>query len=236
MNIKKIFTKQYALPLTFRSITNKENFISNECNKVALSLVDQFKNIKRFKEKYNFPVLFLYGPKSSGKTHLANIYREITKAKFISEIDEKNINLARLGKSFIIDDFDKISSLNESLFMHFFNEINFNLGSLLIITSKSPTSIKFHLSDLSSRIKSCISAKIDLPSDEVLYSILVKELSDKKLYLDDKLCIYVIKRIKRNYNSILKFSNYLDTFSLEKKNRVNIKDLKNIITLVNEMH
>ena len=27
MNIKNFFTKQYALPLTFRSITNKDNFI-----------------------------------------------------------------------------------------------------------------------------------------------------------------------------------------------------------------
>lgn len=221
--------RQYALPLAFRKVSNKNNFILNNSNKFALSLVDEFRDVENFKEKYNFPILIIYGPKGCGKTHLANVYSEITNGEFISKLDNKIINLAKLGRSFIIDDFDKLSYLDETLFIHFFNEITFNLGSLLIITTQPPSSIKFKLSDLRSRIKSCISAKIDLPNDEVLYSILVKELSDKKLFLDDELCIYVIKRIKRNYNTILKFSDRLDKYSLEKKNKINLRDLKEII-------
>ena len=214
---KRNLIRQYALPLAFRKVSNKNNFILNESNKVALSLIDKFRNIKNFKEKYNFPILIIYGPKGCGKTHLANVYCEITNGKFISKIDDKVISLAKLGRSFVIDDFDNISNLDENLFIHFFNEITFNLGSLFIITTQPPSNIKFNLSDLGSRFKSCISAKIDLPNDEFLYSILIKELSDKKLFLDDKLCIYVLKRIKRNYNSVLKFSERLDQHSLEKK-------------------
>lgn len=233
MKKKKKSIRQFALPLAFRKVRNKNNFILNDSNKFALSLVDKFRDVKNFKEKYNFPILIIYGPKGCGKSHLANVYSEITKGEFISKLDNKIINQAKLGRSFIIDDFDKLSNLDENLFIHFFNEITFNLGSLLIVTTQPPSSIKFKLSDLRSRIKSCVSAKIDLPNDEVLYSILVKELSEKKLFLDDKLCIYVIKRVKRNYNTILEFSDRLDKCSLEKKNKINLKDLKEIINDLN---
>ena len=112
--------------------------------------------------------------------------------------EENDIDRALRPISF--DDFDEVEYLNENLFFHFFNEIFVNSGSLLITTSKPPNEINFSLSDLESRINSCISAKIELPDDDFLFSILIKELSDKKIFLNDKHCLYIIKRIKRNYN------------------------------------
>ena len=221
--MEKKLIKQLALPLSFRNLKNHSNFIINRVNEVALSLIDEFNDIKKFKKKFNFPVLIVYGPSGSGKTHLAHIFKEITKAKFIKKFNNTHINEAKSGKSFIFDDFDKIESLNEKLFIHFFNEILLNLGSLLIITSKSPNEINFNLSDLESRIRSCISTKIELPDDEFLFSILVKELSEKKIFLNDKLCLYIIKRIKRNYKSISLFAETLDIMSLEQKKKNYIK-------------
>ena len=221
--MEKKLIKQLALPLSFRNLKNHSNFIINRVNEVALSLIDEFNDIKKFKKKFNFPVLIVYGPSGSGKTHLAHIFKEITKAKFIKKFNNIHINEAKSGKSFIFDDFDKIESLNEKLFIHFFNEILLNLGSLLIITSKSPNEINFNLSDLESRIRSCISTKIELPDDEFLFSILVKELSEKKIFLNDKLCLYIIKRIKRNYKSISLFAETLDIMSLEQKKKNYIK-------------
>ena len=67
-----------------------------------------------------------------------------------------------------------------------------------------------------------MNTEILLPSDEVLYSILVKELNDRKLILKDSLCFYIIRRIKRNYISILKVVNALDRISLGKQNKTKI--------------
>ena len=230
--MEKKLIKQLALPLSFRNVKNHSNFILNKVNEVALSLIDEFKDIKKFKKKYNFPVLILYGPSGSGKTHLAHIYKEITNAKFIRKFSNVNLNEAKSGKSFIFDDFDKIEYLNENLFIHFFNEILLNLGSLLIITSKPPNEINFSLTDLESRIRSCISTKIDLPDDEFLFSILVKELSDKKIFLNDKLCLYIIKRIKRNYKSISLFAKTLDIMSLEQKTKITLKQIKEVLNII----
>ena len=230
--MEKQLIKQLALPLSFRNVKNHSNFILNKVNEVALSLIDEFKDIKKFKKKFNFPVLILYGPSGSGKTHLAHIYKEITDAKFIKKFSNINLNEAKSGKSFIFDDFDKVECLNENLFFHFFNEILLNLGSLLIITSKSPNEMKFSLSDLESRIRSCISTKIELPDDGFLFSILVKELSDKKIFLNDKLCLYIIKRIKRNYKSISHFAETLDVISLEEKKKITLKQIKEVLSII----
>ena len=74
--MEKQLSKQLALPLSFRNIKNHSNFIINKVNKVALSLIDKFKDIEEFKRQFNFPVLILYGPPGSGKTHIAYIYKE----------------------------------------------------------------------------------------------------------------------------------------------------------------
>ena len=230
--MEKKLTQQLALPLSFRNVKNHSNFILNKVNEVALSLIDEFNDIKNFKKKFNFPVLILYGPPGSGKTHLAYIYKEITDAKFIKKLSNINLDEAKSGKSFIFDDFDKMESLNENIFIHFFNEIFVNLGSLLITTSKPPHEINFSLSDLESRINSCISTKIELPDDEFLFSILVKELSDKKIFLTDKLCLYIIKKIKRNYKAISLFAETLDIMSLEQKTKITFKLIKEVLNII----
>ncbi len=230
--MEKQLIKQLALPLSFRNVKNHSNFILNKVNKVALSLIDEFKDIKKFKKKFNFPVLILYGPSGSGKTHLAYIYKEITDAKFINKFSNVNLDEAKSGKSFIFDDFDKVEYLDENLFIHFFNEIFLNLGSLLITTSKPPNEINFSLGDLESRIRSCISTKIELPDDDFLFSILVKELSDKKIFLNDKFCLYIIKRINRNYQSISHFTETLDIISLEQKKKITLKQIKEALNII----
>ena len=88
------------------------------------------------------------------------------------------------------------------------------------------------MGDLESRIRSCISTKIELPDDNFLFSILVKELSDKKIFLNDKLCLYIIKRIKRNYKSISLFAETLDVISLEQKKKITLKQIKEVLKIL----
>ena len=90
------------------------------------------------------------------------------------------------------------------------------------------------LPDLNSRVKSFLSAKISLPDDEVLYSILVKELDQRKLNLPDNFCFYILKRITRDYKSVVKLVKELDRFSLESKTKLKLSDVKKVIENINK--
>jgi len=233
MKLSKIFNRQLALPLNFRKLKNQDNFLINDSNKMAVSLIDEMKNLSVFKKKYIFPILYLYGPERSGKTHLAAIFKENNNAKFINRIEEKDLLNAKNGCSYIIDNLEKNSNLDPKMLMHLINEVYSGSGSILLISNLPPSQIKFDIIDLKSRIKSFINVGIDLPNDEVLYSILIKELDDRKIILSDNLCFYIIKRIPRNYKSILEFSKQLDRISLEIKGQIKLSHIRSLIDYIN---
>ena len=52
--MEKKLIKQLALPLSFRDVKNHSNFILNKVNEVALSLIDEFNDIQKFKKKIQF--------------------------------------------------------------------------------------------------------------------------------------------------------------------------------------
>ena len=233
MKLSKIFNRQLALPLNFRKLKNQDNFLINDSNKMAVSLIDEMKNLSVFRKKYIFPILYLYGPERSGKTHLAFIFKDNNNAKFIKRIEEEDLLNAKKGCSYIIDDLEKNSNLDPKMLMHLINEVYSGTGSILLISNLPPSQIKFDIIDLKSRIKSFINVGIDLPNDEVLYSMLIKELDDRKIILSDNLCFYIIKRIPRNYKSILEFSKQLDRISLEIKGKIKLSHVRSLIDYIN---
>ena len=55
---------------------------------------------------------------------------------------------------------------------------------------------------------------------------------NKKIFLNDKLCLYIIKRIKRNYKAISLFAKTLDIISLEKKTKITLKQIKEVLKII----
>tara|TARA_B110000003_G_C16209944_1_gene363005 strand:+ start:56 stop:271 length:216 start_codon:yes stop_codon:yes gene_type:complete len=51
--IKSGFNKQLALPLTFKTLKNRENFIISKCNQSAISLIDNTDFWRGKKNKLN---------------------------------------------------------------------------------------------------------------------------------------------------------------------------------------
>ena len=52
--MEKNLVKQLALPLSFRNVKNHSNFILNKVNEIALSLIDEFNDIQKFKKNSIF--------------------------------------------------------------------------------------------------------------------------------------------------------------------------------------
>ena len=97
----------------------------------------------------------------------------------------------------------------------------------LIVTSRKPiVNLNFKLKDLRSRTKNFLLQKIEKPDDEMIYALILKNLSDKQILVEKKLINYIIKRIDRSYSKIYKFIYKIDEISLKKKKSIDLKIIK----------
>ena len=100
----------------------------------------------------------------------------------------------------------------------------------LIITTQIPISeINFKLTDLKSRAKNFLIQDIHKPDDELIFALLIKNLSDRQIVIEKKLVNYIVKRIHRSYSKIFDFIYKIDEMSLKKKTPININLVKEIL-------
>ena len=228
----KIFNSQLALPLSFKILQNRENFILSESNKSAVKLIEKLKSWQINTNINSIPAALIYGPSGCGKTHLSQIYQQSNNSLFFSSIASQDIRLAEKNKSFILDDFSPGNNYPSETVMHFLNEVKYNSGSVLILSKKSAQEMDWGLPDLNSRLRSLVTCKIELPDDILLYTLLIKYADEKKIILNDKQCIYILDRVERNFETIIKVIDHLDRFSLETKKKITLNMINNIITSI----
>ena len=70
---------------------------------------------------------------------------------------------------------------------------------------------------------------IEKPDDELIYALILKNLSDRQISLDKKLINYIIKRIDRSYSKIFDFIYKIDEISLKKKKSIDFKIIKDAL-------
>lgn len=154
--------------------------------------------------------LILFGPKSSGKTHLAHIWQSVNKAIFINE--NNFISDIRYSDAFILEDIHNVKT--EVTLLHCYNYMKENNKRLLITSSVSPKRLNFKLNDLNSRILSTLSVKILPASEELLRIMLIKRFSDKQLKVDLKVINYILTRTERSFYGVNKIAEEIESRSM----------------------
>ena len=201
-------------------------------------LEDDFCISKSNEEVYHFlntwpnwseNIVNIYGPEKSGKTFLLSIFAQ--KNSFIKisnkEINKSNIDYILKQKKIIIEDIsDEID--NELLFLiynHFKSNENFLIFSSLIDTAN----LSFSLNDLNSRFKSVFNIEIHNPSDNLLYSILLKGISDRQITLEPKIIDFILGKIERTYLAVNTFVKLMDKKNLVDKKKITKKLVNSIL-------
>ena len=213
---------QLLLNFNYKKNFNHDNFYVSKSNFYAFEILEKW-------PKWEKNILNVHGEKFSGKSHLANIF---CKKKNSKKIDEKQLNdeilkELKLFEIIILDNFENIS--DERIIYALFNLVD-NDNKYLVINSLSPINeIKFKLNDLNSRSKNCLFAKIDSPDDDLIFAIILKNLSDRQITIDKKLIDFIIKRIDRSYGKIAEFIYKIDELSLKKKKPIDFKIIKEIL-------
>jgi len=176
--------------------------------------------------KWEKNFLNISGERFSGKTHLTNIFlKKFNGIRIESNLlTDENLKIIKPYQNVVLEDLDL--QVNEKLMYSLFNIIDQD-NKFLIITSLKPVAeINFKLEDLKSRTKNCLLAKIENPDDELMFALILKNLSDRQITLDKKLIDFIIKRVERSYGKIFEFIYKIDRISLKKKKSIDFKIIK----------
>ena len=174
----------------------------------------------------NEKFLNIIGEKFCGKSHLINIFLEKNTGIRINS-DELNNNFLKeikFYKNIILEDITL--RINEKLFYSLIDIVETENKHLIVTSDVSIANLNFRLSDLKSRSKNFILTKIENPDDELIFALVLKNLSDRQISVNKKLIDYIIKRIDRSYSNISDFIYKIDQLSLKKKKSIDFKIIK----------
>ena len=198
------------------------DFYVSKSNEHIISLLN---NWPRWEKNF----LNISGEKFSGKTHLINIFLSKFNGIKLDSISLKNEHLKEIKvyQNIVIENLTK--EIDENLIFTLINIIDQD-NKYLIITSEEPiVNIDFNLNDLKSRAKSFLLQSIDKPDDDLIFALILKNLSDRQISLDKKLINYLIKRIDRSYSKIFDFIYKIDEISLKKKKSIDLNIIKEVL-------
>ena len=219
MDFKMIEDKQQLINFDQKSNFENDNFFISKSNRHILNLFDNWPNWEK-----NF--LNISGEKFSGKTHLINIFLKRFKGiKFeIEDLTNEGLKKIKTHKNIILENLN--ININEKLFFALLNIIDQDNKFLIITTKKPIVNLKFKLNDLNSRLNNFLLLNIEKPDDDLIFALVIKNLSDRQISLDNKLLNYIIKRIDRSYDKIFDFIYKIDQMSLKKKKSIDLKIIK----------
>ena len=199
-----------------------DDFYVSSSNKHIFTLLNQWPRWEK-----NF--LNINGEKFSGKTHLINIFiKKFKGIKFDANLlSDKDLKTIKIHENIILENLDK--NIDEKLIYSLLNIIDLD-NKFIIITSEKPlVEIDFKLDDLRSRTKNFLLQKIEKPDDELMFALILKNLSDRQISIDKKLIDFIIKRIDRSYGKIFDFIYKVDELSLKKKKPIDFKIIKEVL-------
>ena len=205
--------EQIGLSLPVQSSEGIDEFYLSDCNKMAVNLLEDWRNWPNFKHT-------LSGPPASGKTHLGRIWAQQVNACYT---DVRSLGLNNIDKiattALVIDNVSEMSTNEDvegSLF-HLHNLLQERELPFLLIGTGSPQFWKISLSDLRSRIEGTRNAKIDELDDKLFPLIMAKLFADRQMYPSPDVFEYLSRRIDRSFLTINSIVTEIDRISIEEK-------------------
>ena len=222
MGLKMKDLNQEIIKFDYGQNFTDDDFYVSKSNKHIFDLL-----IKWPKWEKNF--LNISGEKFSGKSHLINIFlKKFNGIKLESNLlNNDHLGEIKVHQNIVLENLTK--EIKEDLFFTLCNIIEQDNKYLIVTSNQSIVDVDFNLIDLKSRSKNFLLQNIEKPDDELIFALILKNLSDRQISLDKKLIHYIIKRIDRSYGKIIDFIYKIDEVSLKKKRSIDFKIIKEVL-------
>lgn len=213
--IRDAVVSQLPLDLGFRPALGRADFLVASCNEVAIGWIDRW-------PLWPGPALALYGPASSGKTHLAEVWRARSAG---AAIDPRALTPALVpqllgaAEAVLVDDAEQS---DEEALLHLYNLLAERRGHLLLVSREPPSRWRIALADLRSRLLAAPSVVVAAPDDALLGAVLVKLFADRQLTVSEEVIAYLLVQIERSFAAAEDAVAALDAASLAEGRAVTI--------------
>jgi len=206
---------QLIFDLPHRVAQGRDDFLVGSCNTMAIEWLDRW-------PQWPTPVLVLFGPKGSGKSHLMHVHMAAAGAiplGYDDLADGNAIALARMGP-LVIDDADR--DIPEDTLFHLLNAIQEEKSTLLLTASMPAKRWPVQLPDLRSRLLAAAVVEIKPASDDILAGMLQKLFRDRQIAVEEGVVNYILTRMERSFAAVARIVEKLDAIALREKRKISI--------------
>lgn len=194
----------------------REDFVVAEGNRQALAWIDRWPD-------WPAPALSLNGPTGCGKTHLGRIWAARSGASIMTGADLDGLSVADLtslaatSPAIVIDGAERAP---ERGLFHLYNLMRERGGFLLLISAEPPARWSIALPDLASRLRAAPAVALAPPDDELLGSIILKQLSDRQLHAGPGVVQYLVSHMERSAETARRAVAALDLRALTERREI----------------
>ena len=207
-------TRQLVLDLPHRTALGREDFLMTPSNAAAVAMIDRYPD-------WPSSAMVLVGEPGSGKTHLLEVWRQMSKAPIV---DAREIGSHRpdglLSQGALAIDNAPGPQLDERRLFHLLNLARQTGGHILLASTGHPVAWPVSLADLSSRLKALPVARLEPPDDALLRGVLVKQFADRQLAVDEPVLNYLVVRMPRSLEAARRLVAEIDNLALEEHSAV----------------
>jgi chromosomal replication initiation ATPase DnaA len=205
---------QLVLDLPHREALGAEDFLVSRSNAAAVDLVDSW-------PRWSHPAVLVVGPKGSGKSHLANVWRKKSGANEVaaSGLADAAVSLLERQNALVVEDIDRGVASERTLF-HLLNLARESRHSMLLTSRAAPGEVEIELPDLRSRLRALPLVRIDAPDEALLQAVLVKLFSDRQLVVEPHVVSYIARHIERSMDTASRVVAETDRLSLAMQRKV----------------
>ncbi len=203
--------RQLTLDLPQRPAFGRDDFLVSGSNAEAVAFIDRWPS-------WLVDTLILAGPAGSGKSHLAEVWRQLAKAETIaaSMLSETSVPSLLSAGALVIEDAPG-GALDERALFHLLNLAREQKSHLLIASRETPLAWGVRLPDLLSRLKTIPVAMLGPPDDALLRGVLVKLFADRQIVIGETVISYLMARMPRALAAARLLVDEIDRRALEEK-------------------
>jgi DnaA family protein len=217
------------LPLSFIVPKNAEfdSYIAGNNQQLVDSLEDEHE-----------PLIFIWGAKGSGKSHLLQSIVTQYQAKGLNslylpltldnDVTPQLLEGLEVMDLICLDDVDQVighRDWEEALF-HFFNRVRDNQGRLILAAKQSAINLVIQLPDLQSRLTWGLTYQVNSLTDKEKIVALQLHANQRGVEITDEVANYLLKRATRDMKDLIQLLEKLDYQSLAEQRKLTIPFIK----------